>query len=157
LQSLGPVRWQPWSAVDWSLPDANGRTVRLADYRGRPVVVIFYLGMGCVHCVEQLAKFGPLAKDFAAAGIDIVAIGTDSVEALKASATRGKLPFTVLADPGLATFRAYGAFDEFERMPLHATVLIDGTGRVRWQAVGAEPFGEVEFLLGEAKRLLRKK
>jgi peroxiredoxin len=156
LESLGPIRWEPWPAAGWSLPDAAGRTVRLADYRGRPVVVIFYLGMGCVHCVEQLQKFAPKAKDFADAGIDLVAIGTDTVESLKTSAARDKLPLTVLADPGLTTFRSYKVFDDFEHVPLHGTVLIDGAGRVRWQVIGAEPFGDVDFLLAEAKRLLKR-
>jgi peroxiredoxin len=155
LDSFGPFRWSGWQAPDWRLPDHEGRTVRRTDFRGKAIVVLFYQGMGCVHCVEQLADFSPKAKEFAEAGIEIVAIGTDTPEALKASAARGTLPFTVLSNPAMTTFRAFHAFDDFEKLPLHGTILIDGTGRVRWQDIGAEPFGDPDFLLAEAKRLLK--
>ena len=56
------MRWRPWPAADWALPDADGKTVRLADYRGKPVIVIFYLGIGCIHCVEQLTAFTPVFR-----------------------------------------------------------------------------------------------
>jgi peroxiredoxin len=157
LESFGPLRWQPWPAAEWALPDADGRIVRSSDYRGKPVVVIFYLGFGCIHCVEQLTAFLPRARDFAAAGIDVVAIGTDSSEALKGADADGKYPFTVLSDKDYSAFRAFGAFDDFERIPLHATILIDAAGRVRWQDTGAEPFKDPDFLLTEAKRLLKIK
>jgi peroxiredoxin len=155
LDSLGPVRWQPWTAPDFALPDADGRTVRLADYRGKPVIMILYLGIGCVHCVDQLNAFAPKAGKFTAAGIDLVAIGTDPPATLKAAEAQGKLPFAVLSDVERKTFRAYRAFDDFERLPLHGTILIDGAGRVRWVDVGPEPFTEPEFLLKEAQRLLK--
>jgi peroxiredoxin len=155
LDSFGPLRWQPWAAADWALPDADGRIVRSSDYRGKPVVVIFYLGFGCIHCVEQLTAFLPRARDFAAAGIEVVAIGTDSSEALKGADADGKYPFTVLSDKDYSAFRACGAFDDFERIPLHATILVDQAGRVRWQDIGAEPFKDPDFLLNEAKRLLK--
>jgi peroxiredoxin len=157
VDGLGPVRWQPWAAAEFALPDADGRTVRLSDYRGKPVVVIFYLGIGCVHCVDQLNAFGPKARKFAAAGIDLIAIGTDTPATLKAGDIDGKFPFPVLSDAGRTAFRAYRAFDDFEGMPLHGTVLIDGAGRVRWMDVGPQPFTEPDFLLKEAQRLVRKR
>jgi peroxiredoxin len=156
LDSLGPFRWQPWAAPEWAAADVDGRSVRLADYRGKPVVVIFYLGIGCIHCVEQLTAFTPKAREFAAAGIEVIAVGTDLPQTLKGADADGKYPFTVLSDPGMAAFRAAGAFDEFEKLPLHGTFLIDPAGRVRWQDVGSEPFKDPAFLLAEAKRLLKQ-
>jgi peroxiredoxin len=156
LETFGPMRWQTWPAADWALPDADGKTVRSADYRGKPTIVIFYLGIGCIHCVEQLNAFTPKARDFAAAGIDVIAIGTDSSKTLKGADADGKYEFTILSDKPLSAFRACGAFDEFERLPLHATFLIDAAGRVRWQDIGAEPFTDPDFLLLEAKRLLKQ-
>ena len=52
-------------------------------------------------------------------------------------------------------FRSYRAYDDFENKPLHGTFLIDGTGRVLWQDIGAEPFSDPAFLLEEGKRLLK--
>ncbi|MEX2142606.1 MAG: redoxin domain-containing protein [Pirellulales bacterium] len=85
LESLGPFRWEPTPAVTWTLANAEGEPVSIYDYAGKPVIVIFYLGYGCLHCVEQLQKFAPLAKDFNEAGIELVAISTDSIEDLKKS------------------------------------------------------------------------
>ena len=158
LDSLGPFRWQPYAAPEWTLTDSVHRERSLADYRGRPVLVVFYLGAGCIHCVEQLNLLGPAAKDFQAAGINIVAIGTDSVEALYRTVDKAKLdggfPFPICSDSSLAAFKAYRAYDDFEQMPLHGTFLVDRDGKVRWQDVGYEPFSDLKFLLKEAKRLL---
>ena len=140
LDSLGPLLWQPWPAPDFRLPCADGGDRGLADYRGKPVVVLGYLGSGCVHCVEQLDAFAPLADQFRGAGIEVVAVATDPLADVRRSADRGgkgkPLPFPVLADPGLSFFRAYRAYDDFEGKPLHGTFLVDGAGRVRWQGRG---------------------
>ena len=158
LDSLGPYIWQPSPAADWSLPDAEGKLRTLAEYRGRPVVVIFYLGFGCLHCAEQLQAFAPKTKEYADAGISLVAISTDSLDDLKKSHERfkqdGTFPFPLVSDDSFAAFKLYQAFDDFEKVPLHATYLIDGEGRIRWHDIGAEPFQSVDFLLKEAKRQL---
>lgn len=159
LDSLGPLRWQPSPAESWSLPTADGQQVNLADYRGKPVVVVFYLGFGCVHCVEQLKALQPLAGEFAQAGISLVAISTETPEMLRtALANRGAdeppLAMPIVVDPSHAVFKQYRTYDEFEQTPLHGTFLIDGAGLVRWQDIGPEPFMDLKFLLGESKRLL---
>ncbi|MDB5172247.1 MAG: alkyl hydroperoxide reductase/Thiol specific antioxidant/Mal allergen, partial [Phycisphaerales bacterium] len=69
LDSLGPFRWSPSPAPAWDAVKADGKSISLADYRGKPVVMIFYLGYDCLHCVQQLHAFAPATKDFADAGI----------------------------------------------------------------------------------------
>ena len=152
LSDLGPRRWTPPAAPAWSAEDALGATHTLADSSGAPRIVIFFLGFGCAHCVEQLQAFGPAAEDFGAAGIDIIAIGDDPPE--KLADYQDAYPFPVYADPGYASFRAYRCYDDFEDVPLHGTFLIDGKDRIRWQDVSYEPFTDTAFLLGESKRLL---
>ena len=159
LDTLGPFRWKPAPASPWRLPDSTGKCLSLADYQGRPVVVVFYLGFGCLHCVEQLQAIAPKMDAFRKAGLEIVAISTESKpELAKALAAYEKggdsVPFPLVADPKLATFRAYRAYDDFEKVPLHGTFLVDASGDVRWQDVSHEPFTEIDFLLKEAKRLL---
>jgi peroxiredoxin len=159
LDTLGPLHWHPVAAESWSLPDAQGKAVSLGDFAGKPVVVVFYLGFGCLHCVEQLKALEPMVAEFAAAGISLVAISSETAEQLntaliKRAANEGPPAFPILVDPALQTFRQYRAFDDFEQTPLHATYFIDGAGLVRWQDVGPEPFMDMKFLLGEAKRLL---
>ena len=94
----------------------------LADYRGRPVVVVFYLGFGCLHCVEQLQAIAPKMDAFREAGLEIVAVSTESqselAQALESYEKGGdSVPFPLVADPKLATFRAYRAYDDFEKVP----------------------------------------
>ena len=159
LASLGPFRWRPSPAPSWTLYDQNGQHHSLAAYEGKPVLVVFYLGSGCAGCIEQLNVFEPLAKQFAEAGISLVAVSTDSADALHETFAKSKdgdgFPFPILADPELGTFKAYRAFDDFEKIALHGAFLIDGRGLVRWQNIGYQPFRDAQWLLGEAKRLLR--
>ena len=158
LAELGPLRWTPPKALDWTCSDAFGNQVSLADYAGRPVVVIFFLGFSCVHCVEQLVAFSPAYDKYRAAGIEIVTIGNQPLEELRASFGNNPndtgYPFPVLSDAEMKHFRRYRAYDDFEDMPLHGTFLVDGAGHVRWQDVSYEPFMDWEFLLEESQRLL---
>jgi len=158
LDSLGSPDWMPPPAPDFTLPDGDGRPLALAGFRGKPLVVLFYLGHGCLHCIEQLNAFAPKHGDFLEAGIEMVAVSSDWVEELKQSqlayAEEGSFPFPIVADPELHCFKAYRAHDDFEDKPLHGTFLIDGKGRVLWQDIGAEPFQDPDFLIKEARRLL---
>jgi len=160
LASLGPIHWEPSPAPKWKLPDVNGNEITLKDYEGKPVLVIFYLGDGCLHCIEQLKAFSPVTQDFEAAGISLVAISLDTAEGLNKSLTtsgiEGGYPFPLLSDRSMKIFKAYRAFDDFENMPLHGTFLIDEEGMIRWQDISYQPFEDTAFLLKEAQRLLNQ-
>jgi peroxiredoxin len=159
LAELGPLKWSPYAAPNWILSDASGASVDLRSFRGKPVIVIFYLGRGCAYYIEQLNAFATMAEDYTRAGISLIAISTDTVDGLKKTAEFSDIawgfPFSLLADPGLGAFKAYRAHDDFEGFALHGTFLIDGEGKVRWQDIGAEPFMETKFLLDESLRLLK--
>ena len=157
LVSLGPFRWQPVTAPDWKLLDSADEPLSLSHYAGKPVIVIFYLGHGCLHCAEQLQAFAPKMEEFLDQGIEMVAISTDQRDGLKKSIdSYGKepLPIRLLANPKLTIFKKYHAFDEFEDQALHGTFLIDGDGKIRWQDISYEPFMDADFLLKESIRLL---
>lgn len=156
LDSLGPVNWQPPAALDWTLSDVDGRNHHLTDYQGRNVVVLMYLGFGCLHCVEQLSAFAPRAAEFRQAGWELIAVGTDTQDSLRealSSYGRDRIQFPLLNDPQGHVFRSYRCFDDFEQKPLHGAFLIDGQGRIRWQDIAHEPFVDHEFLLQEACRV----
>jgi len=158
IASLGPFRWHPYAAPDWSLPDQTGEMRRFSDSKGKPTLMIFYLGSGCSHCIEQLNAFGPMTKEFADAGINLLAVSTEKADELFKTYALAKaadgFPFPILADASLATFKAYRAYDDFETMPLHGTFLIDADGLVRWQDISYQPFTNAKWLLAESKRLL---
>ena len=157
LDSLGPFRWTPSPAAQWSLTDGQGKNHSLNDYTGRPLIVVFYLGKGCAHCIEQLSAFAPEVDSFKQAGIDLIAISTDNVGGLRETFQLNKdkpFPFPLLSDTSLKVFKQYRVFDDFENQPLHGTFLIDRGGLVRWQDISYEPFTKISFLLKESKRLL---
>jgi peroxiredoxin len=148
----------PSSAPAWSLTDASGKTVSLTQYKGRPVVLIFYEGSGCLYCATQLQSFAQKAKEFADNGIAVVAIGPDTPNELKDSLAGyedgGGFPFPLLSDAKLDAFKAYRCVD-FNNQPLHGTFLIDAQGEVRWRQISDRPFNDPGFVLGQAKQLLR--
>ncbi len=159
METLGPLRWQPTPAPDWTLPDGKGALHSLAEHRGRGLLLVFYLGNGCAHCMGQLNAVAAASARFAALGVDIAAISPDDGAAIQQTFAgsileRRPFPFRMLSDGELKVFRAYRAHDDFESVPLHATVLIDPNGRVRWRHAGYEPFMSVDFLLDEARRML---
>ena len=156
LDSLGPFRWEPYNAPAWTLSETTNRQVSLTDYKGHPVLVVFYLGNGCAHCLEQLSLLAPASIDFKELGITIIAVSSDSlagVTKLQEKRESG-YPFTIVSDQSLKIFKAYRAYDDFEQMPLHGTFLVDGAGKVRWQDISYEPFRDMKFLVGESRRLL---
>ena len=158
LEPLGPLGWTPHAAESFTLPDTEGRPWSLAERKGRPVVVLFYLGGKCPHCMQQLTEFGKQAAAFRELGVDVVAVSTDDRERtaeLKHNNQGVDFPMPLLADPDFALFKAYGVFDDFENIPLHGTFLVDRRGDVRYQKVAAEPFLDVEFLKGEIRRVDR--
>jgi peroxiredoxin len=144
-------------APAWSLPDEAGKNVSLAKYEGRPVVVIFYRGYGCIQCMEQLNSFAQKAREFAEQGIDLVAISTDSPDDLKKALEpyqeKGGFPFPLLSDAKLEVFKAYRLLD-FDNQPMHGTFLIDAQGRIRFRDISDEPFNNPTFFLKEGKQLV---
>ena len=159
LETLGPFRWQPVAAPDWQLLDSDDQPVSLSQFDGKPVIVIFYLGHGCLHCAEQLQAFAPKMDEFLDSGIELVAISSDKREGLKKSIDSygsEPLPIRLLANSELSVFKKYHAYDEFEEQPLHGTFLIDQHGKIRWQDISYEPFMDPDFLLAESERLLNQ-
>lgn len=160
VNTLGPIRWEPSSAPPFTVHDSRNLPVTLEGQRGKPLVVIFYLGYGCLHCSEQLNAIADRIADFKAAGLPVLAISTDTVAELAKSqenysAESHAFPFPLVADPGKASFKAYGAHDDFEGKALHGTFLLDPKGRILWSDIAADPFMDLDFLLKESHRLLK--
>ncbi|MFT6620566.1 MAG: peroxiredoxin [Limisphaerales bacterium] len=156
--SLGPFRWTPPASTGWRLADAQNKQVSLSGFQNQAVIVIFYLGSGCTHCIEQLSAFAPLAKDFEKLGIQLVGIGTEDraglIKSAKLAVDKGGFPFPLLGDAKMEIFKKYRAYDDFEKIPLHGTFLISPRGKILWQDISYEPFTETDFLLKESERLL---
>jgi len=160
LKTLGPFRWKPSPAPTWQLKDATGKTRSSEEFKGKPHVLIFYLGFSCLHCAEQLQAFAPMVQEFEKAGIPLMAISTDNIDGLKTSIKnydKGDLPIPLFSNDNFDVFKAFHVYDDFEKQPLHGTFIIDAAGNVLWQDISYEPFMDPKFVLKEAQRLLPKK
>lgn len=158
LANLGPKLWEPSPAPDFSLQEAMGKMVRLQDFRGRNVLLAFYLGGACAHCMEQLFALGREKEAFDKLEVQILAASDDPPERSRdlLAGPRGKeLPFPMLSDPGREAARRYQAHDGFENLPLHGLFFIDRQGRIRWSRIGADPFTDLGFLKAEVERVNR--
>lgn len=155
LKSFGPDVWEPFPASGLSAVDPQKKRVRLAEYKGRNVVLIFYLGRECAHCMDQLRKAAELKDDFEKNNAVVLAISPnkpeDNADALKLK----PLPFRLLSDEKSETAKRFLAYDDFERLELHATVWIDPEGHVRWAHRGGDPYSDFERLFQEMDRLNR--
>ena len=152
IENLGPLSWVPPIAPGFSLKDASGKKINLKDYAGKPVLVLFFLGSACDKCMEQVNAFAAESEGYRKAGIEIVAVSLDPQDEVK---KMKPMPFPILANPDLKTFKSWKAFDDFEDMALHGTFLVDPAGKLRWMDTGFAPFTDAKFVLGEAQRLLR--
>ena len=159
LNHLGPLVYQSPSAPNFDLLCEDGTRVSLESFSGKPLLLIFYLGHNCEHCVEQLNNLSPFAKEFENSGIEIVAVGPEKLSELAkahnlCSSGEEGFPFKLYSDLESGSFKDYRSYDDFEGMPLHGVFLIDRSSKLRWMDVGPEPFQDIKFLLRESKRLL---
>ena len=99
-------------APAFSLPDANGETVSLADFAGRRVIVYFYPAALTPACTTQACDFRDGLSSLTDAGYAVIGISKDPVDTLGRFAAQEHLNFPVLSDESLAVHRAYGVWGE---------------------------------------------
>ncbi|MEI8031827.1 MAG: peroxiredoxin [Chlorobiaceae bacterium] len=116
-------------APPFSLPDSEGKSVSLAQFAGRKVLLIFYPGDDTPVCTAQLCDYGNNVAEFTKRGIAVIGISSDSPQSHKSFRERNTLPFTLLSDTEKKTARAYDALG-FLGMSQRAYVLIDENGTV---------------------------
>ncbi len=151
LATLGPIEFRAWQAGDWTARTGADEPVDGHALRGRPHLLLLTLGKACSHCNDQIKAFAAKAPDFAAAGVPVLVLTTDTPAEIREAGE--SLPFPVHSGADGAAFRALDAWDDFESKPLHATCFVGADGRMRWQHVGYEPFMLPDFLLEEIRRL----
>jgi len=119
-------------APDFQLHDQNGRTVSLAEFRGKKAVVLyFYPKDETPGCTKEACSFRDSYEDFVKAGAEVIGVSGDSVGKHQAFAEHHRLPFTLLADEGNALRKAYGVPATLWILPGRVTYVIDRQGVVR--------------------------
>ncbi|GAA1686774.1 peroxiredoxin [Kribbella yunnanensis] len=126
-------------APDFSTRDQHGAEIRLDQYAGRPVVLVFYPYAFSGVCTSELTALRDRPDLLAAA--DFLAISCDPMFTLRAYSDAERLGFSLLTDfwPHGAIASSYGAFDPDRGCARRATFVIDGSGVIRWSVVNAMP------------------
>lgn len=138
-------------APNFTLPDAKGKKHSLAEVEGKPAVVFFFKGHGCLHCAQQVAAFVEHHKAFKQKGIEVIGITSDDVATLKTALDEYPCPFTLLADPKGTAFAKFGCVATGGLS--HGTFTLDANRHVTWSTVGASPFVTVKELLSDTPPL----
>ncbi len=86
----------------------DGRRVRLADYRGRKLVLYFYPRDDTPHCTQQACSFRDHAAELAARGAAVLGVSTQDVDSHRRFSEKHRLSFSLLADADGRVGRAYG-------------------------------------------------
>jgi peroxiredoxin Q/BCP len=97
-------------APDFALPSDASETVRLADLRGRPVVLYFYPKDDTPGCTTQACGIRDAWAEFERAGAVVLGVSPDSERSHVKFKDKFDLPFTLLADTDHAVAEAYGVW-----------------------------------------------
>jgi peroxiredoxin len=151
LDKYGPAVWKPFAAPQLQARDHTGAAVTLDQFRGRNVVLVFYLGVGCAHCVQQLKDLNERKERWKALDTDVLAVSADTPESNAKS--QDSLAVRLLSDGQFENARRFKSYDDFEEMPIHSTILIDKDGNVHWARHGEGPFTDDEFLIKQLQRM----
>jgi peroxiredoxin Q/BCP len=123
-------------APDFELPDQDGRTVKLSDFRGEPVVVYFYPKADTPGCTTQACGVRDHQADYARAGAPVLGISPDPVAKVKRFHAKQSLNFPLLADQDHAVAEAFGVWVEKSMYGRaywgvqRSTFIVDSEGRI---------------------------
>ncbi|MGO8849128.1 MAG: thioredoxin-dependent thiol peroxidase [Mycobacterium sp.] len=123
-------------APAFSLPDADGKKVSLADYRGRRVIVYFYPAASTPGCTKEACDFRDNLRDLSDAGIDVVGVSPDPPARLAKFRDAEKLTFPLLSDPDRKVLTLWGAYGEKQMYGktvqgvIRSTFVVDEKGKI---------------------------
>ena len=122
------------AAPDFALSDQSGKTVTLAELRGKPAVIAFYPADWSPVCGDQMALYNEVLPLFGDLGARMLGVSVDSRWCHGAFAENRRLRFPLLADfePKGAMARAFGAYRDADGTSERALFVIDAAGVIRW-------------------------
>ena len=142
-------------APDFTMPDMEGNDIRLANYRGKKVLLTFFRYATCPFCTIRFARMSQEMQHFSDMGIEIIGVFESSPEYIERYLSRRGLPFPVIADPEGVLYARYGVEKSFTgllfgmfRMPTLLRALFDSEYRMA-KADGSLTRIPADFLIGE--------
>ncbi|EHR62720.1 thioredoxin-dependent thiol peroxidase [Saccharomonospora cyanea] len=144
-------------APDFTLPDSEGNTVSLSDFRGQSVVVYFYPAAGTPGCTKQACDFRDNLAQLNDAGYQVLGISPDKPEKLAKFTENEKLTFPLLSDPDKTVLTEWGAFGEKKNYGrvvqgvIRSTFVVDPEGTIAVAQYNVRATGHVAKLLRDLK------
>jgi thioredoxin-dependent peroxiredoxin len=137
-------------APRFSLKDQNGKTHRLADYAGRPVILYFYPKDDTPGCTKEACGFQDHLPRFKTNNAAVLGVSILDQASKARFAGKHKLSFPLLADEDHAVADKYGVWQKKSLYGrsfmgnVRTTYLIDGKGNVvrRWDKVKVDGHAE---------------
>ncbi|WP_328771274.1 thioredoxin-dependent thiol peroxidase [Streptomyces sp. NBC_00286] len=147
-------RLQPGdTAPAFTLPDADGNEVSLADHKGRKVIVYFYPAALTPGCTKQACDFTDNLDALASAGYDVIGISPDKPEKLAKFREKESLKVTLAGDPDKKIIESYGAYGEKKNYGktymgvIRSTVIVDEEGKVERALYNVRAAGHVAKII----------
>jgi peroxiredoxin Q/BCP len=140
-------------APDFELESDSGETVKLSDFRGRPVVLYFYPKDDTPGCTTEACEFRDAYDVFRERGAEVLGVSPDDVKSHEKFKQKHSLPFTLLADPSHEVAEAYGVWGEKKfagktYMGINrSTFVIDREGQIARAMRGIKPAGHATEVL----------
>ena len=141
------------SAPDIELESDTGDRVKLADFRGKTVVLYFYPKDDTPGCTTEACEFRDTYDRFREQGVEVIGVSPDPVESHQKFKSKHELPFPLLADPEHKLADAYGVWGEKKNMGrtymgiTRSTFVIDPDGKIAKAMVGIKPAGHAAQIL----------
>ena len=141
---------------NFSLPNQDGKLVKLGDFAGRWLVVYVYPKDDTPGCTIQGKSFTASKADFDAAGITVLGVSADDVASHKNFCNKFSFTIDLLADPKAELLSACGVGQmEFSGQKYweRTSFVIDPKGVLRKVYAKVNPQGHEKVLLDDIKRL----
>lgn len=141
-------------APDFTLPGTGGGSYSLADFLGKPLVLVFYPGDDTPVCTKQLNSYNEGLDQFTKLDAQVVGISAQSIDSHEAFAGKHGLAFPLLADTDKAVAGLYGTLGPLG-FPRRSVFIIDRTGTVRYvhRAIAGLTYRPVSELIEELEKL----
>jgi peroxiredoxin Q/BCP len=99
-------------APDFSLPDQQGKTVSLKNFKGKQVVLYFYPKDDTPGCTKESCDFRDVESQIVRAGAVIVGVSMDGKDSHQKFIKKYGLPFPLLSDEDASISKSYGVYKE---------------------------------------------